>query len=215
MAGTSSAAAGVSAETSGHATQVPLAGAARRTKQLAFAGRALAQSAGGQATQPAPAAVAAMLRNLDPTLRLARCWEMLGGVSAAVTGIEAERRDGERKLLVLRQYNSLDVAANLRIATTEYQLLASLCRCGVPAPRPLLADESGTIVPGPCLLAEFAQARRSPARRHRRASPGSSAPCSLASTARASRRATSPSSRTCATSPCGGWERPRPAPITS
>ena len=82
---------------------------------------------------------------------------MSGGVSAAITGIEAERPGGERELLVLRQYGSLDVAANLRIATTEYQLLASMRRCGVPAPRPLLADESGTILPGPCLLVEFAQ----------------------------------------------------------
>jgi aminoglycoside phosphotransferase (APT) family kinase protein len=97
-----------------------------------------------------------MLRNLDPDLRLTRGWEMLGGVSAAITGIEAERPGGERELIVLRQYGSLDVAANPRIATTEYQLLASMGRCGVPAPRPLLADESATILPGPCLLVEFA-----------------------------------------------------------
>jgi aminoglycoside phosphotransferase (APT) family kinase protein len=88
---------------------------------------------------------------------MTRCWEMLGGVSAAITGLEAERPGGERELLVLRQYGSLDVGANSRIATTEYQLLASMRRRGVPAPRPLLADESGTILPGPCLLIEFAQ----------------------------------------------------------
>jgi aminoglycoside phosphotransferase (APT) family kinase protein len=81
---------------------------------------------------------------------------MPGGVSAAITGIEAERAGGGRELLVLRQHGSLDVAANPRIATTEYQLLDSMRRRGVPAPRPLLADESGTILPGPCLLAEFA-----------------------------------------------------------
>lgn len=106
--------------------------------------------------QPAPAAVAAALRALDPRLRPLRCWEMPGGVSAAITGIEAGRPGGPRELLVLRQYGSADVAANPRIATTEYQLLDGMRRRGVPAPRPLLADESGTVLPGPCLLAEFA-----------------------------------------------------------
>jgi aminoglycoside phosphotransferase (APT) family kinase protein len=108
-------------------------------------------------SQPAPADVAAILRNLDPGLRLTRCWEMLGGISAAITGIEAQRPGGKQELLVLRQYGSLDVAGNPRIGTTECQLMASMHRCGLPAPRPLLVDESGTILPGPCLLTEFAR----------------------------------------------------------
>ncbi len=85
-----------------------------------------------------------------------RCWEITGGTAAAITGIEAERPGAHRERLVLRQYGSADVASNPRIATTEYRLLTSLHRTGLPVPQPFLADESGTIVPGPCLLAEFA-----------------------------------------------------------
>lgn len=106
--------------------------------------------------QPAPAAVGAILRKLAPDLRLVRCWEMTGGIAAAITGIEAERPGGQRDRLVLRQYGTTDVAANPQIATTEYRLLASLHRAGLPVPKPFLADESGTILPGPCLLVEFA-----------------------------------------------------------
>ncbi len=106
--------------------------------------------------QPAPAAVGALLRNLGPDLRLVRCWELTGGTAAAITGIDAQWPDGQRERLVLRQYGSVDVAANPHIASTEYRLLASLRRAGLPVPQPLLADESGTIMPGPCLLVEFA-----------------------------------------------------------
>lgn len=82
---------------------------------------------------------------------------MRGGVAAAITGIQAKRPGGSFELVVLRQYGSVDVAANPRIATTEYQLLASMHRCGLPVPRPLLSDESGAILPGPWLLVEFAE----------------------------------------------------------
>jgi aminoglycoside phosphotransferase (APT) family kinase protein len=103
-----------------------------------------------------PAAVGAILRKFDPELRFVHCSELTGGIAAGITGIEAERPGGQSERLVLRQYGSVDVAANPRIATTEYRLLESLHRAGLPVPKPYLADESGMILPGPCLLVEFA-----------------------------------------------------------
>jgi aminoglycoside phosphotransferase (APT) family kinase protein len=97
-----------------------------------------------------------MLRKLNPDLRIERCWELSGGTAAAVTGIEATRPGGHRTRLVLRSYGSADVAANPRIATTEYQVMARLHAAGLPVPKPFLADESGTIMAGPWLLAEHA-----------------------------------------------------------
>jgi hypothetical protein len=88
-----------------------VSGAARRTKQLAFAGRALAQSAGGQAT---PADASRGRCDAPQSRSHPAASTVLGDARrciGAVTGIEAERPDGERKLLVLRQYNSLDIAA--------------------------------------------------------------------------------------------------------
>ena len=97
-----------------------------------------------------------LVRAFRPGLRLLRLRPLAGGVSSQVTGIEVQRDDGARCTLVLRQY----AAAVPHLADAEYRLLTLLSAAGLPVPRPCLADESGAIVPGPCLLTEYIDGER-------------------------------------------------------
>jgi aminoglycoside phosphotransferase (APT) family kinase protein len=96
-----------------------------------------------------------LVRAIHPGARLVRVWAFEGAASSQVTGIEAELAGGSRAALVLRQYGAANLLSDPHSAQTEYQLLKQLSAAGLPVPRPYLADESGTIVPGPCLLMEL------------------------------------------------------------
>jgi aminoglycoside phosphotransferase (APT) family kinase protein len=101
-----------------------------------------------------------LLRAFIADLRLVRIWTLAGAANSQVTGIEAERPGGGRCTFVLRQYGPAMVEAEPRIARHEYELLNLLCAAGVPVPRPYLVDESGTIVPGSCILMEHIDGER-------------------------------------------------------
>ena len=73
---------------------------------------------------------------VDPQARLVRAWELPGGVSAQVLGLEIARADGRRIKLVLRRHGAVDLAQNPHIAADEYRLLGLLSARGVPAPLP-------------------------------------------------------------------------------
>jgi aminoglycoside phosphotransferase (APT) family kinase protein len=85
---------------------------------------------------------------------------MTGAVSSEVAGIEVEGTDGVRCTLVLRQYGAANVEAVPHVADNEYRLLKLLSAAGLPVPQPFLVDESGAVVPGPCLLMEFIDGER-------------------------------------------------------
>ena len=95
-----------------------------------------------------------LVRVIHPGARVVRVWPF-EGASSQVTGIEAELADGSRAALVLRQYGAANLRSDPHSAQTEYQLLTHLSAAGLPVPRPYLADETGTIMPGPCLLMEL------------------------------------------------------------
>jgi aminoglycoside phosphotransferase (APT) family kinase protein len=101
-----------------------------------------------------------LLRTVRADLRLVRIWPLAGAVNSQVAGIEAERPDGGRCLLVLRQYGPAMVQAEPQIAHHEYELLNLLSAAGVPVPRPYLVDESSAIVPGSCILMEYIDGER-------------------------------------------------------
>jgi aminoglycoside phosphotransferase (APT) family kinase protein len=109
---------------------------------------------------PSPGQVSALVGAACPGWRVRRSWPMPGAMSARVTGIEAERPDGQLHLLVLRQYGAANLRADPRAAETEYRLLRLLLAAGLPVPRPYLADESGSIVAGPCLVQDFIDGER-------------------------------------------------------
>ncbi len=109
-------------------------------------------------TQPQPASqeqISELLRAARPGWRLVRAGPMPGATSARVTAIEAERPDGQRTALVLRQYGAANLKSDPHAAQTEYRLLQLLAAAGQPVPRPYLADESCAILPGPYLLQEL------------------------------------------------------------
>jgi len=101
-----------------------------------------------------------LVRAYRPGLRLLRLWPLAGAVSSQVTCLEVQGADGARCTLVLRQYGAANLAAVPHLADAEYRLLKLLSAAGLPVPRPCLADASGAIVPGSCLLTEYIAGER-------------------------------------------------------
>jgi len=101
-----------------------------------------------------------LVRAFRPDLRLLRLRPLAGAVSSQVTWIEVQGADGGRCALVLRQYAAANPAAARHLAAAEYRLLQLLSAAGLPVPRPYLADDSGAVVPGSCLLTEYIDGER-------------------------------------------------------
>jgi aminoglycoside phosphotransferase (APT) family kinase protein len=101
------------------------------------------------------AAFREVVRQVDPELRLVSSRDLPGGVSAQVTALEAVSSAGLAANLVIRQYGERDRQHDPQIAAHEYHLLRLLHTAGLRVPRPVLADESGAILPGPYLVIEY------------------------------------------------------------
>jgi len=102
-----------------------------------------------------PAQIAELLHVVASDWRPARTWLLPGASAAQVTAIDVEEAGGRRRTLVLRQYGAANLLADPHAAQTEYRLLSLLSGAGLPVPKPYYADESGSFVPGPCLLQDF------------------------------------------------------------
>jgi len=109
----------------------------------------------GKPSHPDGAALRGLLSAIDPELRLTASRALTGGVSAQVTAIDADRPSGGSERLVLRQYGAANLRSDPHIARHEYELLTLLHAAGLPVAQPRYADESGTILPVPCLVTEF------------------------------------------------------------
>jgi aminoglycoside phosphotransferase (APT) family kinase protein len=96
-----------------------------------------------------------VLRRVDPNLRLVSSRDLPGGVSAQVSALEAVSADGVATSLVVRQYGAWQREHDPDSAAHESHLLSLLHAAGLRVPRPLLADDSGTILPGPYLVIEY------------------------------------------------------------
>jgi hypothetical protein len=64
-----------------------------------------------------------LVQQFEPESRLVRVWELEGGVSAQVTGLEIERPDCQVKKLVVRRHGTRDLQDNPNIAADEFRLL--------------------------------------------------------------------------------------------
>jgi len=100
-------------------------------------------------------AYSGIIQRFRPGARLLAARPLAGGVSAEVTALEFAHPDGRAETLVLRRHGAADLARDPDIAAHEVRLLQLLQAAGVPAPRPLHLDESGTILPTPFLLQSF------------------------------------------------------------
>lgn len=96
-----------------------------------------------------------VVARMAPGSRLVRAWQLEGGVSAEVTGLEFERPDGSVEKALLRRHGPVDLAENPNIAADEYRLLQIVRAAGLPVPAPLLLDTSCAIFPTPYLVVEF------------------------------------------------------------
>lgn len=99
-----------------------------------------------------------VVQRFDPRSMLLRAWEMQGGVSAQLTGLEVERPDGRTLKLVVRR--SADYERNPQVADNEFKLLACLCAAGVPAPKPYLVDVSGEIFLTPYIVIQYIEGQQ-------------------------------------------------------
>lgn len=90
-----------------------------------------------------------------PDGRLIRYWPLTGGISAETTALLVAHPGGGEERLVVRRHGAIDLAANPRIAATEYRLLQLLQAEGIPVPRPRLLDESCAILPSPYVVIEY------------------------------------------------------------
>jgi aminoglycoside phosphotransferase (APT) family kinase protein len=104
---------------------------------------------------PDAAAISQLLRRINPELELTQARPLHGGVSARVTALDAVSPAGLTAHLVIREYGARDRERDPQIAAHEYHLLSLLRAAGLPVPAPVLADESGTVLPGPYLVTEF------------------------------------------------------------
>ena len=107
-----------------------------------------------------PEQISALVRAVDPRWRVVRTWPLAGAVAAQVSGIEVEEPGGRLRQLVLHQYGAANLRSDPLAARTEYRLLELLSARGLPVPRPWLADETGALGPGPCLLQDFIDGAR-------------------------------------------------------
>ena len=96
-----------------------------------------------------------LARRIEPEAELRRSWRLAGGVSAEVTVIELERRDGQLVRLLVRRHGEADRARNPHIARDELALLRLLHAHGLPVPRPVLVDETGELFPTPVVVIEY------------------------------------------------------------
>lgn len=98
-----------------------------------------------------------VVSRINPDWRLLRTWEMAGGVSAQVIGLEIGLPDGRTRQLVVRCHGEADRRRNPTIAADEFRLLQILHVAGFPVPEPSTFDLSGAILPTPYIVIGYIQ----------------------------------------------------------
>lgn len=95
-------------------------------------------------------AFSVIARRIIPKGALLRHWELAGGVSAQVHALEIScPRRGIKRFVVRRHGSALWKPLPGDVTTTEYQLLSTLHKAGLPVPEPLLLDTSRELLPSP------------------------------------------------------------------
>lgn len=98
-----------------------------------------------------------LVKRMDAGSTLLRTWQLTGGVSAHVTGLEVQRRDTQIYKLLVRRHGEVDLARNPHIARDEFKLLQIAQSRGLAVPSPCYLDETREIFPTPYLVVEYAK----------------------------------------------------------
>ncbi|MFJ7365726.1 aminoglycoside phosphotransferase family protein [Peribacillus frigoritolerans] len=91
--------------------------------------------------------------------KLIRAWELNGGISAQVTGLEILQSSGQIVKMIVRQHGDNDLKRNPNVAADEHRLLGILNAAGLPVPMPYYLEKSCEIFPKPCILIEFVEGK--------------------------------------------------------
>jgi aminoglycoside phosphotransferase (APT) family kinase protein len=93
--------------------------------------------------------------DLEPGGQLVDMFELTGGVSANVLGLEIATPAGGRRRVVFRQHRSAEFKQHGQTVTvTEYGVLAALHREGLAVPEPYLCNDSGAVT-APYLILDW------------------------------------------------------------
>ena len=102
-----------------------------------------------------PMAFERLVERIDPTARLIDARPLSGGVSADVMLLLVEDASRTRARLVVRRHGAVDFAADPWVAHNEFQLLRTLARQRIKAPKPIAVDDGCDLFPTPVIVVEF------------------------------------------------------------
>ncbi|MFY0780605.1 aminoglycoside phosphotransferase family protein [Peribacillus simplex] len=100
-----------------------------------------------------------LVQKFDQGNKLIRAWELKGGISAQVTGLEILQSSGRIVKTIVRQHGDTDLKRNPNIAADEHKLLGILKTAGLPVPMPYYFEQSCEIFSKPCILIEFIEGK--------------------------------------------------------
>jgi aminoglycoside phosphotransferase (APT) family kinase protein len=100
-----------------------------------------------------------LVQKLDQGNKLIRAWELKGGISAQVTGLEILQSSGRIIKMIVRQHGDTDFKRNPNIAADEHKLLGIMKAAGLPVPMPYYFEQSCEIFSKPCILIEFIEGK--------------------------------------------------------
>ncbi|MDO7487000.1 hypothetical protein Q5O89_16650 [Peribacillus frigoritolerans] len=96
-----------------------------------------------------------LVKKLDQGNKLIRAWELIGGISAQVTGLEILQSSGRIVKMIVRQHGDNDLKRNPNIAAYEHKLLMILKAAGLPVPMPYNFEQSCEIFPSHAYLSSL------------------------------------------------------------
>lgn len=100
-----------------------------------------------------------LVKAFYPHSNLLRLWELEGGVSAQVTGLEIKLPGGVTRKVVVRRHGDADLKRNPHIARDEFRLLEILNAAGLATPQPLYVDQTDEIFPAPYIVIEYIEGK--------------------------------------------------------
>ncbi|HWO75157.1 MAG TPA: phosphotransferase [Bacillus sp. (in: firmicutes)] len=96
-----------------------------------------------------------IIQRINSGNKLLHVWEIKGGISAQVWGLEVLQPNGQKQKMIVRQHGDNDYFRNPNIAADEFRLLELLDCEGILVPKPFYLDQSGVIFTRSFLVMEF------------------------------------------------------------
>ncbi len=96
-----------------------------------------------------------LVQRFYPEGKLLRKWDLEGGISAQVKGLEILQSDDRIERVIFRQHGDVDLKQNPCIAADEFKLLEILKSEGLLVPMPYYLDQSCEIHSTPYIIIEF------------------------------------------------------------